>query len=79
MICHLSPLPITDYVSTIQLRAVTDTDRSGEFNCAPNIEPELMKTVLSVYQGGFDFSKRQIQSLAVSEIWSKFDRAADCG
>jgi Polyketide cyclase / dehydrase and lipid transport len=54
-----SPLPITDYVSTVQLRPVTDTDQTyaqwtSEFNCAPDVEPELMKTVLSVYQGGFD-------------------------
>jgi hypothetical protein len=54
-----SPLPMTDYVSTIQLRPVTDTDQTYaqwtcEFNCAPDVESELMKTVLSVYQSGFD-------------------------
>jgi hypothetical protein len=54
-----SPLPMTDYVSSIQLRPVTDTDQTYaqwtcEFNCAPDVESELMKTVLSVYQSGFD-------------------------
>ena len=50
---------MTDYISTVQLRPVTETDQTyaqwtSEFNCAPNVEQELMKTVLSVYQGGFD-------------------------
>ena len=54
-----SPLPMTDYVSTVQLRPVTETDQTyaqwiSEFNCTPNVEQELMKTVLGVYQGGFD-------------------------
>ena len=50
---------MTDYVSTLQLRPVTDIDQTDaqwtcEFNCTPDVESELMKTVLSVYQGGFD-------------------------
>jgi Polyketide cyclase / dehydrase and lipid transport len=54
-----SPLPMTDYVSTVPLRPVTDTDQTyaqwtSEFNCAPDVERELTKIVLGVYQGGFD-------------------------
>ncbi len=54
-----SPLPMTDYVSTVRLRPVTDTDQTyaqwtSEFNCAPDVERELTKIVLGVYQGGSD-------------------------
>ncbi len=53
-----SPLPMTDYVSTVRLRPVTDTETyahwTSGFNCAPDVERELTKIVLGVYQGGFD-------------------------
>jgi hypothetical protein len=57
-----SPLPMTDYVSTVQLRPVIDTDQtyaewSSEFNCASEVEREVTKIVLDVYRGGFDFLK----------------------
>jgi hypothetical protein len=57
-----SPFPINDYVSTIQLLPVTDTNQTyaqwtGEFNCAPDLERELINTIRGVYQGGFDYLK----------------------
>ncbi len=53
---------MTDYVSTIQLLPVTDTNRTYaqwacDFNCTPDVSPDLMNTVRGVYQGGFDFLK----------------------
>jgi hypothetical protein len=57
-----SPLPMTNYVSTVRLRPVVDTDQtyaqwSSEFNCASDVEAELTKIVLDVYRGGFDSLK----------------------
>jgi hypothetical protein len=57
-----SPFPISDYVSTIQLLPVTDTNQTyaqwtGEFNCTPDVERDLINTVRGVYLGGFDFLK----------------------
>jgi hypothetical protein len=50
---------MTDYVSTVQLRPVTGADQTyaqwtSEFNCASDVERELTKIVLGVYQRGFD-------------------------
>jgi hypothetical protein len=50
---------VTNYVSTIQLRPVTDTDQTytqwtSGLDCAPDAERELRKIVLGVYQGEFD-------------------------
>jgi len=41
---------------------VTDTNQTYaqwtcEFNCTPDVEADLMNTVRSVYQGGFDSLK----------------------
>jgi hypothetical protein len=52
----------SDYVSTIQLLPVTDTGQTyaqwtGEFNCAPDVQPDLTNSVRGVYQGGFDSLK----------------------
>jgi hypothetical protein len=60
-----SPLPMIEYVSTVRLRPVTDIDQTYaqwtcEFNCAPDVESELIKTVLSVYQSGFDSLARNL-------------------
>jgi NADPH:quinone reductase len=64
-----STLPIRDYVSTVQLRAVTENGQtyvewSSDFACAPDVEAELTKIVLGVYRSGFDclkgkFSRQQ--------------------
>jgi hypothetical protein len=48
--------------STLQLLPVTDTNQTYaqwtcEFNCTPDVEADLMNTVRSVYQGGFDSLK----------------------
>ena len=50
---------MTDYLSTVQLRPVTNTDQTyaqwiSEFTCAPHVERELTKIVLGVYRSGFD-------------------------
>jgi hypothetical protein len=60
-----SPLPMIEYVSTVRLRPVTDIDQTYaqwtcEFNCAPDVESELIKTALSVYQSGFDSLARNL-------------------
>ena len=57
-----APLPLTDYISTIQLLPVTDPNETYaqwacEFNCAPGVEPDMLNTVRSVYQAGLDFLK----------------------
>jgi hypothetical protein len=54
-----SPLPMTDYVSTVRLQPVTDTNQTcalwtSESNCVPDVDGELRKIVLGVYQDGFD-------------------------
>ena len=57
-----SPLPIRDYVSTVQLRAVTETGQTyaewtSDFDCSPEVEAELTKIVLAVYRAGFECLK----------------------
>jgi hypothetical protein len=57
-----SPLPLTDYIATIQLLPVTDTNQTyaqwrSEFNCSQDVELDMMNTVRGVYQAGFDFLK----------------------
>ncbi|MGI9520577.1 MAG: SRPBCC family protein [Hyphomicrobiaceae bacterium] len=53
------PMPLTDYVATLRLTPVTDGDRtfiewSAEFNCAPDVEAELVEGIgTNVFQGGF--------------------------
>jgi NADPH2:quinone reductase len=68
-----SPLPMTDYVSTVQLRPVTDTDRiyakwTCEFNCAADVERELTKIVLGVYQGGFDSLRGKLFASSIRNL-----------
>lgn len=59
-----SPMPLTDYISTLRLTPVTDGDRcfgewSAEFNCDPDKEADLVNGVgNNVFQGGFDALKR---------------------
>lgn len=59
------PMPLTDYVSTLRLTPITDGDRcfaewSAEFECAPEVEDELVQGVGSnVFQAGFDALKRR--------------------
>ena len=60
-----SPMPLTDYVSTLRLTPITDGDRcfaewSAEFECAPEVEDELVQGVGgNVFQTGFDALKRR--------------------
>ena len=62
-----SPLPITDYVATIQLLPVTDTNQTyaewrSEFNCSPDVESDMMNTIRGVYEGGFGFLKSRFST-----------------
>jgi hypothetical protein len=57
-----SPLPLSDYIATIQLLPVTDTNHTyaqwtSEFNCSQDIELDMVNAVRGVYQTGFDFLK----------------------
>ena len=61
-----SPLPIRSYVSTVQLRAITENDQTyaewtSDFDCAPDVEAELAKIVLGVYRAGFDCLKAKFK------------------
>lgn len=59
-----SPMPIENYVATLRLTPVTDGERtfiewSADFDCAPDMEAELVSGIGgSVFQGGFDALKR---------------------
>lgn len=59
-----SPMPLTDYVSTLRMTPVTDGERcfgewSAEFSCDPADEADLVNGVgNNVFQGGFDALKR---------------------
>lgn len=63
-----SPMPLTDYVATLRLTAVTDGPRcfiewSAEFECDVNDENELVEGIGNdVFQGGFDALKRHFGS-----------------
>jgi hypothetical protein len=62
-----SPLPFTDYIATIQLLPVTDTNQTyaqwrSEFNCSQDVELDMMNTVRGVYQAGFDFLKTRFNT-----------------
>jgi hypothetical protein len=58
-----SPMGVTNYVATLKLTPVTDGNRtfaewSAEFDCAPNREAELARTVgQGVFQAAFDSLK----------------------
>ena len=55
-----SPFPIENYVATLRIVPITDRNRTyvewtAEFNCSPQEEEGLVKTIGdSVFQGGFD-------------------------
>jgi hypothetical protein len=59
-----SPMPLENYVATLRLTPITDGDRtfaewSAEFDCAPEMEEELLSSIGgNVFQGGFDSLKR---------------------
>ena len=59
-----SPMPLTNYVATLRLTPITDQDRtfvewSADFDCAPEVEAELVAGIGgNVFQGGFDALKR---------------------
>ena len=63
-----SPMPVENYVATLRLTPVTDSDRTfaewtAEFDCAPEREEEMIATVGGgVFQGGFDALKRHFAS-----------------
>ena len=55
-----SPMPVENYVATLRLLPITDTDTTyaewtAEFNCPPEDEEALTSRVSdAVFQGGFD-------------------------
>lgn len=59
-----SPMPIENYVATLRLTPITDGERtfvewSADFDCAPDMESELVNGIgTNVFQGGFDALKR---------------------
>jgi uncharacterized protein YndB with AHSA1/START domain len=59
-----SPMALENYVATLRLTPVTDGDRtfvewSADFDCAPDVESDLVNGIGSnVFQGGFDALKR---------------------
>jgi hypothetical protein len=63
-----SPMPLTDYVATLRLTAVTDGPRcfaewSAEFECDVSDENDLVEGIGNdVFQGGFDALKRHFGS-----------------
>ena len=59
-----SPMPLTDYIATLRLTPVTDgeltfAEWSAEFNCAPEVEGDLINGIsTNVFLGGFEALKR---------------------
>lgn len=59
-----SPMALTDYVATLRLTPITDGDGcfaewSAEFDCAPDVESDLVSHIGgAVFQGGFNSLKR---------------------
>lgn len=59
-----SPMPLTDYIATLRLTPVTDgeltfAEWSAEFNCAPDVEGDLINGIsTNVFLGGFEALKR---------------------
>lgn len=59
-----SPMALTDYMATIRLTPITDGERcfaewSAEFDCAPDVESDLVSHIGgAVFQGGFNSLKR---------------------
>lgn len=65
-----SPMPLENYVATIRLTPISDGDRTfiewtAEFDCAPEVEDELVGSIgQNVFQGGFDSLKRHFSARA---------------
>jgi uncharacterized protein YndB with AHSA1/START domain len=63
-----SPMPLENYVATIRLTPISDGDRTfiewtAEFDCAPEVEEELVTGIgENVFQGGFDSLKRHFSA-----------------
>lgn len=61
----VSPMGVENYVATLKLTPITDGNRtfaewSAEFDCPPERERELARTVSQgVFQGGFDALKQR--------------------
>ncbi len=61
----ISPMPLEDYVATLRLTPITESDHtfaewSAEFSCDPGEEDGLVNLIGGdVFQGGFDALKRQ--------------------
>ena len=59
-----SPMPLSEYVATIRLTPITETDGSfiewtAEFECEANDSEDLINTIgQNVFQSGFDSLKR---------------------
>jgi hypothetical protein len=62
-----SPVPLTNYVSTLRLIPITDGDQtfarwSADFDCAPEAGPAPVKVIgEGVFQAGFDALKRHFK------------------
>ncbi len=62
-----SPLPLTNYIATIRLLPITDGNQTyiewtAEFNCSPEAEENLVKTIGDgVFQGGFNSLKLVVE------------------
>ncbi|HHJ15639.1 MAG TPA: SRPBCC family protein [Gammaproteobacteria bacterium] len=61
------PLPVRDYVASLQLRPVTDGNRTyidwrAEFSCAPDDEMATRLRIGTIFQDGFDALKRHFES-----------------
>lgn len=61
----VSPMGVENYIATLKLQPITDGNRtfaewSAEFDCPPERERELARTVgQGVFQGGFDALKKR--------------------
>lgn len=61
----VSPMGVENYVATLKLTPITDGNRtfaewSAEFDCAPERERELARSIgQGVFQGGFDALKQR--------------------
>ncbi|HSA82335.1 MAG TPA: SRPBCC family protein [Geminicoccaceae bacterium] len=59
-----SPMPLENYVATLRLTPVSVGDRTfiewtAEFDCAPEVEEELVSDIgQNVFRGGFESLKR---------------------
>jgi Polyketide cyclase / dehydrase and lipid transport len=67
----VSPMGVENYIATLKLTPITDGDRtfaewSAEFDCAPEREAELARSIgQDVFQGGFNALKQRFAAAAM--------------